>query len=282
MFFSNFAIITISYSLLSCIHTEEYDFNISHPITNEKTEDTAYNEETQEITDETSNQDSIPDEDISGPIIPDDPFCPEGMVSVRDELGEPVYCIDIFEISLDGSELGNVDQGLEWPDESTQAIALSLPNVIPASLISWYQAVAACQNAGKYLCSTQEWKDACDGDILGNGQNFPYGDTWIDNYCAARLGESEQIYEELQPTGSHEHCRSPFGTYDQIGNVWEWTDSLQSNEDGSPKPHKMGASYYSGGGNIACNSDPVTDHPPDFTGTIGARCCTSPSFPTEE
>ena len=40
-------------------------------------------------------------EDIVGEVIvPDDPYCPTGMVSVRDDLNEPQYCIDIFEISI--------------------------------------------------------------------------------------------------------------------------------------------------------------------------------------
>ena len=276
--------------LLACHQTEEYilatpkqpktnNVDTANPNLNENIDEENIDEEN--INTENSNQDEeLENEDLIGdPIIPDDPYCPQGMVSVRDDLDEPQYCIDIFEVSLSEGILGNADQGLDWPDESITAYALSEANVIPATLFSWYQAVALCQNAGKYLCSTQEWKDACDGDILSNGQNFPYGNRWVENYCAARLGESEQVYDELQPTGSHLECRSPFGTYDQIGNAWEWTDSLISNEDGIPITHKMGGSYYSGGGNLACNNSPVTDHPPDFSGTIGTRCCTTPTYP---
>ena len=210
-------------------------------------------------------------------VIPEDPFCPVNMVSVRDDLGEPVYCIDIFEISTDDGDMGNKDQGEDWPDGSTTAAAISAPDVLPAIFFSWYQAAALCENAGKYLCSSEEWTDACDGQYGPGGNSYPYGDLWISGECATLIGE-EEVYSYVQPTGSHPGCVSDWGTYDQIGNAWEWTDPMQVDDGGLPVTNKVGASYYSGGENIGCSSSAVADHPPDFGGEISARCCASPSF----
>src|SRR5262245_49552328 len=41
--------------------------------------------------------------------------------------------------------------------------AVSLPGVIPSSSITWFQAQAACENAGKRLPSNAEWQAAVAG-----------------------------------------------------------------------------------------------------------------------
>ena len=177
-----------------------------------------------------------------------------------------------------GDTLGKTDQGSSWPDGSTLAQAASIRSVLPTLYISWYQAAALCSNSGKYLCSAAEWVDACDGQYGAGGSKYPYGNEWREGWCAARLGEEPQIYDGVQETGSHEQCVSAWGTYDQIGNAWEWVDPQQEDEQGRPIAHKVGASYYSGGGNIRCESSAVADHPPSFAGVIGARCCASPTL----
>jgi len=236
-------------------------------------EDTSIVDEVEEV--EPASEDSAFED--SAFVI--DPYCMEGMVSVRDEQDEPVYCVDRFEMLIEGEEWGNKDQGTDWPDGSTLAIATTEYGVYPSTHFSWYQAVALCQNAGKYLCSTQEWVDACDGVYGAGGTKFPYGNEWISGECAARFGNEAQIYEGAQLTGDHEGCVSPWGMYDLIGNVWEWSDPMTEDEEGRPYTHKIGASYYSGGGNLECGKTPVNNHPPEFTGIIGARCCASPVYP---
>ena len=231
-----------------------------------------HQEETEEVSQDTAQDEEAEEEN-------DDPYCPDNMVSVRDEQDEPVFCIDVYEMSISQEERGNMDQGSNFPDGSTLAIAQSLSLEIPERYFSWYQAIALCQNAGKYLCSSSEWVDGCDGTYGSGGTKFPYGNNWIEGHCAARLGEQEQAYDSVQPTGSHPKCKSKWGTFDQIGNAWEWTDPQQTDEEGLPITNKVGASYYSGGGNIQCGSTPVANHPPDFGGTITARCCTSPTYP---
>ncbi|MEC7983519.1 MAG: hypothetical protein VX278_00060, partial [Myxococcota bacterium] len=151
------------------------------------------------------------------PSFSSDLFCPDNMVSVRDEWEDPVYCIDRFEISVYGTELGNADQGLDWPDASTTALAISEVGVVPEMYISWYQAYALCQNSGKYLCSHSEWEDGCDGHYGGGGYKYPYGDQWFEGWCAARLGEVPQVYDAAQETGKHDQCECVWGTFDQIG-----------------------------------------------------------------
>ena len=248
--------------------------------------DFSYEEKYDIYPEPSTNQEPAPEEPsqedtADSPIEVQDPYCPEYMVSVRDELDQPVYCIDMYEMTLSDGELGNMDQGANFPDGSTEALAISVPSEAPDLYFSWYQAVALCQNAEKYLCSSAEWVDGCDGVYGDGGTNFPYGNNWIEGYCAARLGEEAQAYDSVQPTGTHPECESAWGTFDQIGNAWEWTDPMQTDDEGLPITNKMGASYYSGGGNIQCGNSPVANHPPEFGGVISARCCTSPTYPQE-
>jgi hypothetical protein len=83
--------------------------------------------------------------------------------------------------------------------------AVSIPGVLPASCVSWFQAVQACALSGKRLLTNQEWQQAAAGTP----------DTGIDNLdtdCAVGVIK----------TGSRSSCVSRWGAFDMIGNVWEW------------------------------------------------------------
>jgi len=85
----------------------------------------------------------------------------------------------------------------------------------PASGISWYQAKAYAGWLGKRLPTEQEWEKACRST---DGRLFPWGEAFeADRANINTTGAA--------PVASYEKGRSPYGVYDLIGNVWEWTSS---------------------------------------------------------
>ncbi len=166
--------------------------------------------------------------------------CAEGMSAVTDEDHQIAFCMDAYEVvvsALPGdAALGDPDQ---WTDDAVvpTATASSSAAVVPSFTISFDQAVAICANTPVYgpegqvaghkrLPTAEEWEDAADGVLGPGGLNFPYGDELDLTACAMAVSDAdgEPVYSETQPTGSLSRCVSPFGTYDQLGNVWEWAD----------------------------------------------------------
>ncbi|MDP2310135.1 MAG: SUMF1/EgtB/PvdO family nonheme iron enzyme [Pseudomonadota bacterium] len=187
--------------------------------------------------------------------------CPPGAVQVDS------FCIDAWEATLTG-DTGEADQGDTWPETTTSAVAEPEEGVLPTVLLSWYQASAACSNAGKHLCTVLEWQTACGTGPLPWGEEPP-----AEEVCAIPAQDLTSEWTALQPTGSLPDCRSPEGVFDQIGNAWEWVDPEATGADGLPQAAKMGGAYYAGPGNGNCVVGPFLDHPPSFSGTIAARCC---------
>ncbi len=116
-------------------------------------------------------------------------------------------------------------EGWQWKEERRITGPNSIDHPIfgrsslPVVGISWYEAEAYADWAGKRLPTEQEWERAARGDA--DGREYPWGDGFEPGWAniAGEIGQ-------MTPVGSYPVDMSPYDCYDMAGNVWEWTDSL--------------------------------------------------------
>lgn len=108
------------------------------------------------------------------------------------------------------------DYGPGCPDDgSTGCVgfyAVSIPGVIPAQHLNWFQATAVCANAGKHLLTNHEWQTAALGTPDTGGDDD-----------GATTCNTDGVNVDVAPTGSRSACVSAHGAFDMAGNVWEVT-----------------------------------------------------------
>ena len=209
--------------------------------------------------------------------------CPSGMVLIAG------FCIDRFEAAL--LDITNPGDPVPWSPYrnpgSTMVVAVSARAAVPQGAISGDQAAAACQRAGKRLCTDQEWLRACQGPA---GLTYPYGNTRLPGVCndfranhpvLEYIGPPPWTPEQLQHpcinqqfdtvdrAGSNDACVSADGAFDLMGNLHEWT--------ADPSGTYRGGSYLdtmvNGNGCLYLTTAHTTDYA-DY-GT-GFRCCADP------
>lgn len=88
----------------------------------------------------------------------------------------------------------------------------------PVTMVTYDDARSYCEWKGWRLPTETEWEYAARGK---DGRLYPWGNEWAagkaNNFEAGKNGTVE--------VGSLKDGRGPFGTFDQAGNVWEWTGS---------------------------------------------------------
>jgi hypothetical protein len=125
--------------------------------------------------------------------------------------------------------------------------AVSRSGVVPSGYLSYYTAKTACANAGKRLCTEDEWKLACRGQAK---RKFPYGANYEVRRCNvfrqlhaaavlhgnASIGLTDPrlnlVVESgtdplLRLTGATTTCASRWeddAIYDMVGNLDEWIE----------------------------------------------------------
>ncbi|HVW28762.1 MAG TPA: SUMF1/EgtB/PvdO family nonheme iron enzyme [Polyangiaceae bacterium] len=181
--------------------------------------------------------------------------------------------------------------GLWQRTHSFDAKAVSRPAVVPQAYVAFPIAKRACENAGKRLCTRDEWVAACKGE---KQTKFPYGETFERNKCniwgyvhpgvalhqGASFGHRDPRLNLvalgggreplLRRTGATPTCRSVWGNdaiYDMVGNVDEWVEGEKPEFDGG---------FYARSTSNGCEAR-VTNHAPMYYDySLGARCCKDP------
>ena len=107
----------------------------------------------------------------------------------------------------------------------------------PVVEVSCEDAEAYAAWAGCRLPTFEEWERAVRSD---DGRLFPWGDEIDKPRCnTVELGAGGTT-----PVGAFPEGVSPFGCYDMLGNVWEWTGTWYDEDDPHFRVVRGGAWYY--------------------------------------
>lgn len=223
--------------------------------------------------------------------------CPPDMAFVATEAG---VCVDTYEGALAAvaSDGGRTAWPFYDPIDSIDASALRAvvaKGTFPQGYISQAQATEMCANAGKRLCTLEEWTAACRGQPT-HDYVYPYGDTYDDAACnegrespIVRLfpnptysnqelndPQCDQLDGGLARGGDYPKCVSFYGAYDMHGNLHEWIDD-------SPDPNDPTKGSFMGGYFVDAKINGpgceyrTTAHAKTYHDySTGFRCCKSP------
>jgi formylglycine-generating enzyme len=167
-----------------------------------------------------------------------------------------------------------------------EPVARSLRGVVPSGYLNRPLAEAACRNAGKRLCTSEEWVTACEGF---RKTRFPYGVSYENGRCnvfrsahpaAVLHGNASQGHLDprlnqvregddplLRLTGGTPECRSEWGAdaaYDMVGNLDEWVSD--------PGGVFVGG-FYARATRSGCEARIESHAPEYFDYSLGVRCC---------
>ncbi|MDQ2747465.1 MAG: formylglycine-generating enzyme family protein [Acidobacteriota bacterium] len=102
----------------------------------------------------------------------------------------------------------------------------------PVVNISWSDANDYCEWLSKQIGATARLPSEAEWELAARGNTdsvYPWGSKWDDE-----AAESAETNGRVRPVKSFPKGRSASGAYDMIGNVYEWTSDLLTDEFGKP------------------------------------------------
>lgn len=116
----------------------------------------------------------------------------------------------------------------------------------PVVGVTWADANGYCEWLSKKIGTTvrlpseAEWEMAARGNT---GFKYPWGNQWLEN-----MSGSSETDGKVLPVKSFPKGVSPFGVFDMVGNVWEWTSDVFGDEAGNPVLYEDGKQRVIKGG----------------------------------
>jgi formylglycine-generating enzyme required for sulfatase activity len=170
-----------------------------------------------------------------------------GDSNAEQEQSKPSHQVTVKSFYLDQNEVTNEqyqrfvkDQGYTPPSGWNGTDFPPGEGKFPVGNVSWFDAKAYAEWAGKRLPTEAEWEYAARGT---DGRSYPWGADW-----SPQLSNSKEDGRNgPMAVGSYPRGVSPFQIFDMAGNVAEWVEDDYKPYEGSKAKEELGFKVYRGG-----------------------------------